>query len=69
MQSKKFSFVESCTNVIIGYFVALLSQIIVFPFFNIPVSLQQNIYIGFWFTLISIVRSYSLRRIFNRINK
>ena len=69
MQSKKFSFFESISNVIIGYIVALLSQIIIFPFFDIYISLEKNIYIGLWFTGISIFRSYTLRRVFNKIKK
>jgi hypothetical protein len=69
MQSKTFSLIESLTNVAIGYIVALLSQIIVFPFFGIHVPLRSNLLIGFWFTVISIARSYFLRRCFNLINK
>jgi len=69
MQSKKQSLFESISNVLIGYFVALISQLIVFPFFDIEVKLQDNIMIGFWFTVISIVRSYLLRRFFNRVHK
>lgn len=66
MQSKKHSMIESITNVIVGYFVALISQIIVFPLFDIHVTIKDNIYIGLWFTVISICRSYLLRRIFTR---
>jgi len=69
MQSKKFSLIESISNVIIGYLVALISQLLVFPLFKINVSLKTNIYIGLWFTGISIVRSYILRRIFNKIKR
>jgi len=53
--------------VAVGYGVALLSQILVFPIFGIHVSLKQNVYIGLIFTVVSIIRSYFLRRIFNRL--
>lgn len=66
-QSKKMSFVESCTNVAIGYGVAVISQILIFPLFKIFIPVRDNLLIGAWFTLISIVRSYFLRRFFNRI--
>ncbi|MBD1572915.1 hypothetical protein HC725_06425 [Vibrio sp. S17_S38] len=66
MQSKKHSLIESVSNVLIGYLVALFSQLLIFPFFGIDVSLSDNVLIGLWFTLISIVRSYTLRRFFNR---
>ena len=67
MQSKKLSLIESISNVIIGYLIALLSQIIVFPIFGIEATIQDNLLIGLWFTGISIVRSYTMRRVFNRI--
>lgn len=66
MQSKKHSLIESVSNVLIGYLVVLFSQLLIFPFFGIDVSLSDNLLIGLWFTLISIVRSYTLRRFFNR---
>lgn len=65
MQLKRHSFLESIINVAVGYGVALLSQLLVFPLFNIHVSIKQNIYIGLIFTVVSIVRSYLLRRLFN----
>lgn len=69
MQSKKFSLIESLTNVAAGYFVALASQIVIFPFFGIHATLRDNVMIGAWFTVISIARSYILRRVFNRIKR
>lgn len=65
-QSRKHSFIESIVNVVIGYGVAVGSQIIIFPFFNIHVPLSDNILIGIWFTVISIIRSYLLRRFFTK---
>ena len=65
MQSRKMSLIESITNVIIGYSISVLAQIIIFPIFDIHVSLSQNIKIGLSFTVISIIRSYFLRRLFN----
>lgn len=64
-QARVMSFIESCVNVSIGYGVAIISQIVVFPIYNIHVDLSTNLYIGAWFTLISIARSYLLRRGFN----
>lgn len=64
MQTRFQSFVESCTNVAIGYFVALASQLLIFPMFGISVTIKDNILIGLYFTAISILRSYALRRWF-----
>lgn len=66
MQTKKQSLFESSVNVVIGYLVALLSQFVIFPLFGLDVPLSDNLLIGLWFTIISIVRSYTLRRYFNR---
>ena len=64
-QSKTESFIESVVNILIGYGVALLSQIVVFPLFGIHVPLSTNMWIGAWFTVISLARSYVIRRFFN----
>lgn len=64
-QTKLGSLIEAWANVAIGYLVALASQIVVFPLFGIHVPLSTNLWIGAWFTAISLVRSYILRRWFN----
>lgn len=66
MQSRLMSLVESWANVIVGYGIALLAQIVVFPWFGLTVSIGQNIQIGLIFTVVSLARSYALRRVFNR---
>jgi hypothetical protein len=66
-QLRRHSFIESISNVAVGYGVALLSQIIIFPMYGIHIPIGTNIMIGVWFTIISIIRSYVLRRIFNKI--
>lgn len=66
MQSKKHSLIESFSNVAVGYFVALASQIIIFPFFDIHIPIHDNLLIGLWFTVISIIRSYIIRRFFTK---
>jgi hypothetical protein len=64
-QTKLESFIETCINTAIGYVVALISQLLVFPMMGIHVSISTNLEIGAWFTLISIVRGYIIRRWFN----
>jgi hypothetical protein len=67
MQTKKHSAIEAAVNVFIGYVVAILSQMMIFPLFGIATSTSQNFQIAAWFTVVSILRSYCLRRIFNQI--
>lgn len=57
--------IESVVNVGVGYGVALGSQFIIFPQFGIRVTLAENLWICGWFTVISLIRSYILRRAFN----
>jgi hypothetical protein len=64
-QTRLGSMIESGMNTLIGYGVALASQIVVFPLFDIHVPLTTNLWIGLWFTIISLVRSYIIRRWFN----
>jgi uncharacterized protein (DUF2062 family) len=65
-QSRLMSVVESVTNVAVGYGVAVGTQMAVFPFFGIEASLSDNLAIGAIFTVVSLVRSYALRRLSNR---
>ena len=67
MQSRCMSFVESVSNIVVGYGLAVLTQIIVFPLFGLHASLGENLLIGCLFTAVSLVRSYALRRIFNAL--
>lgn len=65
MQSRLSSLIESILNILIGYTVAILSQLAIFPLFSIHIPFHDNLYIGAWFTLISLIRSYAIRRWFN----
>lgn len=67
MQSRLGSFIETMANIAIGYSVALISQVIIFSWYGIQLPMKDQVNIGLWFTAISIIRSYILRRIFNRI--
>jgi hypothetical protein len=65
MQTRLESLIESLFNVAIGYTVALASQLVIFPLFDVHLSLSSNLAIGAWFTLVSVIRSYVVRRWFN----
>ena len=69
MQSRKMSLIESITNVIVGYSISVLAQVLIFPMFGISATIKENLLIGLCFTVISIARSYILRRIFNKIKE
>ena len=66
-QSRLMSLVESLANVLVGYVVAVVTQIAVFPLFGLAVTVTENLLIGLIFTAVSIVRSYALRRGFEAL--
>lgn len=67
-QSKLMSWVETCLNTAIGFGVAILAQILIFPLFGFSPPLSQNFMIAGLFTVVSIVRGYCLRRLFEALH-
>jgi hypothetical protein len=61
------SLVEATANVVVGFGVAVLAQVAVFPLFGLHVGFADNLMIAAIFTAISIARSYVLRRVFEAI--
>ena len=66
-QSRTMSLVESIANVLAGFGVAVATQIAIFPLFGLRTTLAANLAMGAIFTVVSIARSYCLRRVFERI--
>ena len=66
-QSRLMSLAESLANVLVGYGVAVATQMVVFPLFGLAVTVSDNLLIGLIFTAVSIVRSYALRRGFEAL--
>jgi len=66
-QSRTMSFVEAVANVAVGFGVAVVTQILIFPVFGLQTTLVQNLKMGAVFTVVSIARSFALRRLFEAI--
>ena len=66
-QSRAMSLLEAVTNVVVGYGVAVATQILIFPVFGLHMTLAQNLKMGAIFTIISIGRAFALRRVFEAI--
>jgi hypothetical protein len=66
-QSRAASLGEAATNVIIGYLVALGAQQLIFPLFGIQATMAEHSAIAAAFTIVSLSRSYLLRRLFERL--
>ena len=65
-QSRLGSFVEAIANVIVGYVLAIVTQLLVFPLFGLEAALGTHFAIGMAFVAVALVRGYVLRRLFVR---
>ena len=66
MQKKKHSLIEAITNTAVGLAINVILQMIVFPLFDIHISIWDNLGIASIFTVISVARTYLVRRIFTK---
>jgi hypothetical protein len=66
-QSRRMSLIEAITNVAVGYELAVVTQIVVFPWFGLHASLGDDLALSVVFTAISLIRGYALRRLFTRL--
>jgi hypothetical protein len=66
-QSRTMSMVEAVANVVVGFVIAVASQILILPAFGVQMTIGQNLKLAMAFTLISICRSFALRRFFEAI--
>ena len=66
-QTRLMSMIEAITNVVVGYGVAVVTQMLVFPVFGLHTTLAQNLKLGLIFTCISLIRSFALRRAFEAV--
>lgn len=67
MQTKLESLIEQVLNVFSGLILSIfVIQPIVFKFYNIELSMSENIGMAVIFTTVSIIRGYFWRRLYNR---
>lgn len=69
-QTKLGSFAESLANIVVGFTINYVANLIILPLFGFStLTAWTNFEIGLVFTIISLVRSYCLRRVFDRIKR
>lgn len=66
MQSNKKSIIESFTNTSTGLVIAFLVQYLMYPILGIEVTTQQNLLLTLVFFVVSVIRGYIVRRLFNK---
>lgn len=64
-QSRGMSLVEAFANVVVGFGIAVVTQMVAFPLLGLQASFIDNLGLGAIFTVVSLGRSYMLRRLFN----
>jgi len=64
-QTRLGSFYEACINIVIGFSINWGANLAILPLFGFHVTGWQAFGIGVFFTVISLVRSYAIRRWFN----
>lgn len=65
-QARIDSFMESLTNVAIGFGINFAANVLILPaVLGVPVDFTALGLIGLLYTIISVVRSYTIRRVFN----
>jgi membrane protein implicated in regulation of membrane protease activity len=64
-QTRLGSLIEAFFNIVIGYWINFLGNMLILPLFGFHITLSQNLQIGLLFTVISVARSYLVRRYFN----
>lgn len=65
-QSRKHSLEEAVVSTFVGFLIAWVAQAIICWVHDIPLSGIQNAIIVFWMTILSIIRTYLVRRWYNR---
>lgn len=68
MQTRRQSLLESWINIAVGLGISALANMLIFPLFGWYISASQNLSLSVIYTAISLVRSYLLRRFFNRLH-
>lgn len=65
-QTRMGSFVEAWVNVFIGFWINFTANMLILPAFGFTsLTLTTNLVIGALYTIISVARSYIIRRWFN----
>jgi hypothetical protein len=68
-QGRVMSLIEATTNVVVGYILAIATQLAVFPLFGIKAEIGDHLAIGLAFVGVSLARGYLLRRFFEALRE
>jgi hypothetical protein len=63
-QRRRVSLLEAWLNIGIGFGVSFLANLLILPLYGMPFKVSAFLEIGALFTVISVIRSYYVRRLF-----
>jgi hypothetical protein len=66
-QTRRASAMEALMGTIIGFLLAIWVQRLLFPALGHDLALEENALVAAVFTVLSLLRSYCLRRLFNAL--
>ena len=64
-QARLDSLIEAIINVAIGFAINFTANMLIFPLFGFHITARDNLLLGLIYTVISVARSYCIRRWFN----
>lgn len=64
-QTRLGSLIEAVFNTAIGFTISLVANPLIFPLFGFHITVGGNLMMGMIYTVISVARSYVIRRFFN----
>lgn len=64
-QSKRVSAIEAVVNTVVGLLLASFCTWLICIAYDIPMTMHQNFVMVGWMTVVSVIRGYVLRRLFN----
>ena len=68
-QTRRTSAVEAAANTAIGFLLSWALAVVVYPLCGIQATGGQTLLATLAFTLLSVVRSYAMRRLFERVRR
>ena len=68
MQTRRWSLIEAVASTALGAGASLLLQVFLAWAYDKSFTFGENVQWVVWFTLLSLVRGYGVRRLFNWVN-
>lgn len=65
-QTRLGSLIEALFNVAIGFAINFVANMVILPLIGFHITPGQNVFIGVLYTVVSVTRSYIIRRWFNQ---